>query len=197
MTESILASANHIFAASFGVVAAVLAVGGLIIVRLRRDRYHFDLMRTALEQGLSTVPNSPPFWIVSLRQGILILTLGLALLVVGGAGYGLTAGIPAPDVSSMGRAPSSLPASLPEALLKPGRGAPHTAPLREFRPPPSPAKERWDRAQRQQTVSLIVMGCGAVLVPLGLVRIGFARVERRYFAGSGDTNPAKGNADAD
>lgn len=194
MTEPILASANHIFAASFGVIAAVLAVGGLILVRLRRDRYHFDLMRTALEQGLSTIPNSVPFWLVSLRQGIMILTLGLALLLVGGIGYRLTTGIQVPDLASLARAPSSLPASLPEASPKPGRGSPHAPPFREIRPPPpNPAKERWDRAQRQQTVSLIVMGCGAILVPLGLVRIGFARVERRYSAGSGATNPAQGS----
>jgi hypothetical protein len=194
MVEPILASASHIFAASFGVAAAVLAVGGLILVRLRRDRYHFDLMRTALEQGLSAIPSSVPFWLASLRQGVMILTLGLALLAVGGVGYSLSSNVQAPDWPTIERASSSLPASLPEASVKPGRDSPHGPPFREVRPPPNPAKERWDRAQRQESVSLIVLACGAILMPLGLVRIGFARVERRYSVDSGTTNPTNKNA---
>jgi hypothetical protein len=190
--HDILASAGEHFAAGFGIAAAVLALGGLILVRLRRDRYHFDLMRTALEQGLSSIPNSIPFWLASLRQGIMILTLGLALLAVGGIGFGLTTGVPMPDGAAVERKAPPPPESEPATPAKSGKDGQYPRSVHETKRPPDPALERWHRAQRQESVSLVVMGCGAVLVPLGLVRIGFARVERRYSAASGAESPTTG-----
>jgi hypothetical protein len=44
--------------------------------------------------------------------------------------------------------------------------------------------ERWHWAQAQQTVGLVSAGVGMVLMLLGLVRIGFARIEQHYVSES-------------
>ncbi len=188
MPEFILASTGNVFAASFGVTAAVLLFGGFILVRLRRDRHHFELMRMAMQQGVTAIPNSIPFWLASLRQGIMILVLGLMLVVVGGAVRMLAGAVPQPQTPSSQPAASSL-TPLHDTPGRIERKGPQSRPAHEAKPPPNPAMERWRRAQQERSVGLIVIGCGVVLIPLGLVRIAFARVERRHTtvpAGSGE-----------
>ena len=40
--------------------------------------------------------------------------------------------------------------------------------------------ERWHRIQTQRTIGLVAICAGSILTLLGLVRIAFARMERRY-----------------
>jgi hypothetical protein len=49
------------------------------------------------------------------------------------------------------------------------------------RPPgPNPVLERWHRIQNYRTAGLITGCAGAILAALGIVRIFFARLERKY-----------------
>ena len=63
-----------------------------------------------------------------------------------------------------------------------GRGGPRDQGGADRRQPPPllavPAVENWHRAQAMRTVGLLSLGCGAVLLVLGIVHIGFAAVER-------------------
>src|SRR5689334_19582298 len=69
---------------SFGVAAAFLLVGGWVLIRFQRDRQQFKLMQVALERGITTLPGLVPGWVMSLRQGVLALVLGIG---VGIGGY--------------------------------------------------------------------------------------------------------------
>ena len=56
------------------------------------------------------------------------------------------------------------------------RGPPRSPP-----PPPPiavPAVENWRRAQAMRTIGLLSLGCGGVLVVLGIVRIAFSAIEQ-------------------
>ena len=54
-------------------IAAVLLVFGWVLLRWQQDRQGFALLQTALEKGITQFPNAPPFWLVSLRQGLTML----------------------------------------------------------------------------------------------------------------------------
>jgi hypothetical protein len=135
-------------------------------------------MRSALEKGMTEFPERIPYWLLSLRQGAAILTLGIGLLLVGGIAYSLVQGVESPDVSIAQSIASvgdkEAPPRGPEGKSIPPRVE------RPRPPPPNPALERWHRAENQRNVGLAAMGCGFVLALLGIVRIGFARLERKY-----------------
>ena len=169
----------HVFVSSFGVTAAILVIGGYILLQWQRNRHRYELMRAALEKGITAFPDRSPYWLLSLRQGAAILALGVGLLVVGGVGYAMVHGVQPPDVSIAQSSMTAIDKELssprgPEEKLNPPR------PDRPKPPMPNPVLERWHRAENQKTAGLVTMGCGFVLMLLGIVRIGFARVERKY-----------------
>ncbi|HZK79526.1 MAG TPA: hypothetical protein VFC46_00625, partial [Humisphaera sp.] len=47
--------------------------------------------------------------------------------------------------------------------------------------------ERWHRAEAQQTIGLVSVATGLILLLVGVVRIGFAKVEQRFATESDDT----------
>jgi len=172
----------HVMASSFGIAAAVLLVGGYMALQWQRNRHRYELMRAALDRGMAEFPERIPFWLLSLRQGAMILALGLALLVVGGAACTMVRGIEAP---SMPTVQSMATGSEREVPPSPSEEAPKTPRADRPRPPePNPGLERWHHAENQRAVGLSTMGCGFVLVVLGAVRIGFARAEKKYFVSS-------------
>ena len=77
-------------------IAAILLVIGWIMLRWQQDRQRFALMQTALEKGITQFPNAPPFWLVSLRQGLTMLALGFALMVVGAGVFFVGHHVPTP-----------------------------------------------------------------------------------------------------
>ena len=78
-----LATPVDVFAGALGATAALLLIGGTMILRAQRNRQQFALMQTALEKGITAFPGQPPFWLLSLRQGITTISLGIALIIVG------------------------------------------------------------------------------------------------------------------
>ncbi|HVS70635.1 MAG TPA: hypothetical protein VHQ47_05205 [Phycisphaerae bacterium] len=202
-----------IAAGAFGIAAAIIIAGGAILLRFQRDRYQFRLLHAALDKGITTLPGSIPPWLLSLRQGVLTLVLGIGLV---GAGIGLHAA-----ARHISEAPQPATRPTPLARLDPDQHdfrpprppppeadgfAPPNAPLRPPGPPagpqgagppearaagdnpprpdgpprPDPATERWHRIQTQQLAGLLSACAGAILVLLGIVRIAFARSERKY-----------------
>ena len=61
----------------------------------QRDRERFSLMKTALEKGVTRFPGTPPYWLVSLRQGVTLSAVGIGL--VGAGGGALVAGPQRPN----------------------------------------------------------------------------------------------------
>lgn len=155
-----------IFAGSLGATAALLLIGGTLFLRGQRNRQQFILMQTALEKGITSFPGQAPFWLVSLRQGVITITLGIALIIVGAGAWG---------VGSTVEKPTAALASEPPPPPPPPLDGP------ERRPPPrNPIIEQWLRAQMEETLGQIAIGCGIILLFLGTARTGFARTERRY-----------------
>jgi hypothetical protein len=202
-----IGAAPEAFAAAFGAAAAILLVGGYVLLRWQRDRQQFLLMHKAMERGINALAGGPPFWVVSLRQGLMILTLGVGLVVVG-----LVAVQTVPDVEMpqgwQGPMPAMQPGmngpDRPDAQdrpeFRPDRPEPRmdqrppgprrpTIPDRPQPPPQNPAMERWHRAQDQRMVGLLAIGSGVILILLGIVRTSLAAVERRY---SDDDSPGPG-----
>jgi len=196
-----MGAAPEAFAAAFGAASAILLVGGYILLRWQRDRQQFLLMHKAMERGINALAGGPPFWVVSLRQGLMILTLGVGLLVVG-----WVAVITVPEGLEM---PQGWQGPMPP--MQPGMNGPDRPDDQDrqnFRPdqrppgprrppisdrpvpmPQNPAMERWHRAQDQRMVGLLAIGSGIILILLGIVRTSLAAVERRY---SDDETPARG-----
>jgi len=153
-----------VFAGALAAAAALLIVGGAVLLRWQRNRHHFALMQAALEKGITSFPGQPPFWLLSLRQGITTITLGIALIVVGAGAWAIGHGVEQP-AAALANEPPPPPQDGPD-----GR-----------RPPPrSPIIEQWQRAQMEQTLGQIAVGCGIILLFLGAARTAFARTERRY-----------------
>ena len=75
------------FAAGFGATAAVALIGGAVLLRWQRNRLQFNLMQTAIERGVPPLQGAPPLWLVSLRQGVMILVLGIGLTVIGAVSH--------------------------------------------------------------------------------------------------------------
>ncbi len=171
----------HVFFTALGVSAAFLLVGGYLALRWRRDREQFLLLQSALDQGLTEFPNTPPYWLVSIRQATLILTLGVLLVAIGIVLQRSAGQVPMPDAEAMAATPIMEPAEPPPPPPedRPPGGPP--GPPRHPRPPrPYPALERWHRAQTQDSLGLLCVAAGTILAGLGAVRGAFAMVERRY-----------------
>ena len=216
------------------VLVALLLVGGSVVLRWQRNRQQFLLMQTALKEGLQRFPAGPPFWLLSLRQGVMTLTIGVGLLGVGTAAWMLAQGVEPPTQAQLqagggpggqgqggqvqipgqpraeGERQPPRPEQRPPEQRPPDQRPPdqramdplHLGPLPPGQRPPRPealqqdpqqqqqqqqrppvaniAIERWHRAEAQKTVGLIAMGCGVILMFLGIVQIGFATVEQRY-----------------
>ncbi len=229
-----LAAAPELLAGSFGATAALVLVGGAVLLRWQKNRQQYAYMQAALEKGITQFPGSQPFWLLSLRQGVTVLSLGLALMLVGTGSWwlgkdavrptteelkqagpmpqgGPLGGLPAgpqgnqgspqggpqggPQNGPMGRPGMRNPRDPlglgPQGMgpggqglgpqgqgMPPGQGQPQQAPP----PRPAPAVELWENAQTEKTLGKIAVGCGLILTILGAVRIGFARIERKYAA---------------
>jgi hypothetical protein len=162
---------GHAFWTGFGVVFALLAAGGYVLLRWQSDRHRFLLVRLALERGIPLPSAGPPYWVDSLRAGVLTLALGLGLLLAGGAATAMALRVPRPDET--GRLPAAA-ADEPAPTFDKGRGPPRRP------PPPNLAHEEWRRAQSQRSLGLASLAAGLVLSLLGGVRIGFAQYERKF-----------------
>ncbi|HEX2971188.1 MAG TPA: hypothetical protein VHP11_02575 [Tepidisphaeraceae bacterium] len=158
------------FAMGFGVAAALLAVGGIVLLRFQRNRNQFALMRAALEKGISDFSGGQPAWLVSFRQGLMMLTLGVGLIAVG-TGAWVLGDSKATSLSMATTQPASL--SGPKPRDERGR---LTAEGRQY----SMTKDRWQWAQTEELAGKCMVGSGIILVLLGAVRMGFARAERKY-----------------
>src|SRR5258707_131726 len=64
------------FAAGFGAMAALLLIGGAVLLRWQRTRLQFSLMQSALEKGTTPLLGNVPLWLLSFRQGAMIFVLG-------------------------------------------------------------------------------------------------------------------------
>jgi hypothetical protein len=180
----ILATMGEAFMGGLGVAAAILLVGGWVLLQWQRQRHRFDLIRSSLERG-TPLPQGTPLWLISLRQGLLTLTLGVGLLIVGAAARAMVSGVAMPPASVFAAAVQAAPAPPPPP--ESDRFEPRRP------PPPNPVVEQWHQAQAQRAVGQIAMGCGVILVLLGAVRAGLASTERRYAVTAPPTSsPAEG-----
>jgi hypothetical protein len=190
-----------VFAGALGGTAAVLLIGGSIFLRGQRNRHQFTLMQAALEKGITAFPGQPPFWLLSLRQGITTIALGVALVIVGSGAWAIGHSVQRPDaaIASEPKPPPPQfqgpggPDGPPELRGGPGpegREGPGLFGGPEGRRPPqrNPLIEQWQRAQMEETVGQIALGCGIVLLLLGCTRTAFAKTERRF--GDAPTTPA-------
>jgi hypothetical protein len=163
----------EILIGSFGVAGAILLVGGAIYVRMQRDRQQFQLMQMALEKGITSMPGMVPGWLLSLRQGVLALILGLGVACSGIAVHAMAGTItelPAGAFTRMGGRPGGGEDRLPPPEQMDGRPG---------------AMQRWHRVESQKLIGLVAICSGAILATLGLVRIAFSRLERKYTEANG------------
>jgi hypothetical protein len=196
-------------ATSIGIaIAAVILAAGWVCILWRRDGQRFRLMQMALEKGVTRFPNTPPFWLLSLRQGVTVLALGIALCGVGAGALMIVRDVPEPTTEQQMQAlpgqrqeqmrengpPEEGPPRGPDVqdqALRPDEPLPppddqgppgpraNRGPPRQPPPPMAvPAVENWHRAQATRTIGLLSLGCGVVLVLLGIVRIAFSAIER-------------------
>ncbi|MGN6369660.1 MAG: hypothetical protein ACTHN5_15480 [Phycisphaerae bacterium] len=167
----------EILIGSFGTAGAILLIGGAIYLRLQRDRQQFQLLQTALEKGITAMPGTIPGWMLSLRQGVLALLLGLGIASTGIALHATASSIAEPPAAAFQR-----PADLDDRPPPPPRvdGRPQRDDRPPPRPPQNPAMDRWHRVESQKLIGLVALCSGAILAALGLVRIAFSRLERRY-----------------
>jgi hypothetical protein len=175
-----------IAAGAFGITAAIVLSGGMILLRYQRDRYQFQLLHAALEKGITALPGAAPPWLLSLRQGVLTLVLGLGLIGSGAALHfaaGAIKDLPA-NATMPGAQPPPRDFRPPPRDGPPGGrpvGPPNGGPQDPDRPPPpSPQMQRWHRIETQRLTGLIAICSGVILTLLGLVRIAFSRTERKY-----------------
>ncbi len=181
----------HVWISSLGVTAAIILAGGYVWLQVMKERHQFQLMQTALERGIpSMVTSTTPSWFVSMRQAVAVFVLGVGLIVVGAVAWKIAANVPPPNPSELAvpTAVAEPAAEEPEPPVAPPPAPPappgkHKPPHpRPKPPPPNPALEQWHQAQQQQTVGLVVAGCGLLITLLGAVRMIFAGLERKQFA---------------
>ncbi len=169
MPQPILAAAMEAFAAGIAIAVAIVVVGTLGL-KWYRVRQEFLLMRIAMEKGLTPMPPVLPQWLISLRQGLMIVALGASLAVFGGVGWNLATKVPMPASVAVEEPPPP-----PEPRNEPGppKPPPH---------PHDPAFDAWQRAQAQTAICMAMVGGGGILMLLGLVRIALVPAERRFGA---------------
>lgn len=183
------------------VIAALIALG--MVLRWHHDRQRLLVLKLAMEKGVTNLPAALPMWLSSLRQGILLATLGVALLIVGGFamamshGHGLQPLQPwrlGPGMIHGGPPDGRHSASMPSPGAPPGFGPPanvnHMPPGRLDRPgtpdrgfgPPNgfprravigPGYRRFLPPRMQQQKML---GLGAVAIGFILTLLGAARI---------------------
>jgi len=193
------------------VLITVAAIIAFALITWQRDQSRFTLARMALERGLGGVPGMVPPWVISLRNGLSTLTLGIALIVVGLVALGIARKVhPPAEAAVIAVAPATAPATEPVALpMPPEPPAPAQPPApQEHAPdarpphaphpprppgpplaPPSPAMEQWRTAQERETMGLVSLAVGFILTLLGLVRVLVSRVEKRYTPTAGVVAP--------
>ena len=147
---------------SFGIVAAILLIGGSVFLRGQQNRFRFELANKALDAGLP-LPAAEPLWKPLHRQAQSILAVGVGLLIVGTAAWWLGSGVSRP-------ADAAEPPEPATRVFDLGRPAPP--------PRPSAAMQAWESAQERVVVGQSAVGCGVMLTLLGLVRLNVARTER-------------------
>lgn len=168
----ILATIGDALAGGFGATAALLLVGGGVMLRAQRARYAFTLAEAALAKGLPPATVGPPAWLVSLRQSVMILATGVGLMIAGGGIAFWAAHVPPPPAGSTATALVA-PEPPPPPAAEPGhRPQPPV--------PPDPARRQWDQAQDALSLALGSLAGGGVLTLLGIVRIAFVVVERKH-----------------
>ena len=175
------------FAAGFGAMGALLLIGGAVLLRWQRTRLQFSLMQSALEKGSSPLLGGIPLWLLSFRQGTMILVLGAGLFLIGGGLHKASENVPMPTAAELAQMPPR-----PEPPGMEDRDRPPGPPMRPdehrpgMQPPPRhdepPVVEQWHRAQDQKAVGTLALASGFILVLLGLVRVIFAFAERKYAA---------------
>jgi hypothetical protein len=183
--------AGAAFAAGFGALAALLLIGGGVLLRFQRNRLQFSLMQTALEKGTEPIAGAIPVWVLSLRQGVMIFVLGAGLILIGGGLQKMAENVPMPTDAQMAQTPIRMQGppgrfGHPEGPppRPPGRGEDGNRPgAGPGGPPPeleSPIVQQWHRAQDQKALGNLALASGFILVLLGVVRVIFSVVERKY-----------------
>ncbi len=217
-------------------VAALIALG--MLLRWQHDRQRLAVLKLAIEKGVTHLPATLPMWLSSLRQGVMLTTLGVALLIAGGAAVAMVHSQQPfrPGMPPMGGPPGSMGSGTgpmaggrfnrpgppvmsglgSTALPRPG-GPPRAGPAAEsdghgfatpggFPPPPGfraghgrirprggplvnrrfnpmmPPEFLPPIGYQQRLLGLGALASGFILMMLGVARISFALVERRYFA---------------
>jgi hypothetical protein len=168
-----IASAMETAGGVFGATAALLVVGGAVFLRWQRSRQEFALTQAAMERGASVPLQGPPAWLASLRQGVMLVVLGLGLAVMGGVWWRLGSGVALPDAA----ATAATGPAIRDIEGRKSKG--------EVKPPPSAEMERWKRAQAQRTLGFVLVGAGGIIALLGATRVVFARIEKRYASEAG------------
>jgi hypothetical protein len=120
-----LATVPEAFAGGFGAAAAIVLIGGGVLLRWQRNRLQFNLMQSAIERGVTApLPGAAPLWLLSLRQGVSILMLGVGLLIAGYVTWTAAKGVPMPT----GPTTQAVAGMIVQA--------------RQFRPPPFPMDDQ-------------------------------------------------------
>ena len=116
------------------VVAALIALG--MLLRWQHDRQRLAVLKLAIEKGVTHLPAALPMWLSSLRQGIMLATLGVALLIVGGVAVAMAHGHgpqlmqpwgamgPGPQMMRVGHGNGQRAASIPPPGARLGFGPP-------------------------------------------------------------------------
>jgi len=181
-------------------IAAILLVGGWIALRWQQDRQRFRLMQTALDKGITRFPDAPPYWLISMRQALTMLALGVALAVVGGGAFWLGHQTPMPAMNAVLTAPpfgaDDGPDRRPAPRFEEDRDdasgvdrRPDRRPEPPRRPPiMNPQIERWHQAQAEQTAGVFSIGIGIILLFVGVIRVLFAQAERQYSSASSSSH---------
>jgi len=187
------------------VAAAFLVVGGWVLLRWQQGRQQFAITKALIERGVTRLPDGPPFWLISLRNGMNVLVVGIGLVAVGSGAWMLGSRVVMPSIAAAANVgpdrgpldnrpeprmdePPGPPDGPPEDW-RPPRGDRPQRPQRgdaSMRPPgrapagPNPALERWHRAQAEESIGMVATGCGVILCLLGIFRIAFAFIERKH-----------------
>ncbi|NNM85098.1 MAG: hypothetical protein HKL96_04985 [Phycisphaerales bacterium] len=220
------------FGFGLGITAAILIVGGYLVLRWQRDRQQYLLVQAAIERGLSHLPVAMPLWLASMRQGAMVLALGIGLIIAGVFVHASAHAPPQAKAFPKWIMPPPIPKAPPHAapgtepatptvlksnttprrsmpvnpggpmlpLLRPGGPyAQHPAgmwghPINHWMHGPRgpmawhgeliPLMDQWFRAQQQRTAGMVAAAVGMIFALLGLVRMGFALLEKRIAAAS-------------